>query len=38
MKIERASRAAARMMVPRYADEPGYVIVDSTFRSGGDPV
>jgi rhodanese-related sulfurtransferase len=31
MKIERARRAADRMMVPRYADEAGYVVVDSTW-------
>ena len=31
MKIERAARAANRMMVPRYAAEAGYVIVDSTW-------
>lgn len=31
MKIERTGRAAERMMVPKYADEPGYVVVDSTW-------
>ncbi len=31
MKIQRASRAADRMMVPKCADQPGYVIVDSTW-------
>lgn len=31
MKIERAGRAPDRMMVPAYADAPGYVIVDSTW-------
>jgi rhodanese-related sulfurtransferase len=31
MKIQRASRAADRMMVPKYADEPGCVVVDSTW-------
>lgn len=31
MKIERMPRAPERMMVPRYADERGYVLVDSTW-------
>lgn len=31
MKFERASRASARMMVPKYGDELGYVVVDSTW-------
>lgn len=31
MSIERASHAGSKTMVPRYVDEPGYVIVDSTW-------
>ena len=31
MSIERAERAAQRMMVPTYADESGHVIVDATW-------
>ena len=31
MKIERAALAAERMMVPKYGDKPGYVVVDSTW-------
>jgi len=31
MKFVRAARAPERMMVPKYADEPGYMIVDSTW-------